>query len=147
MRGKIASALQLHEVRSATTRTRLAAQPVQSQVKTSPWLTVPKEALSGIQKVIGQSAYTAHEGVNTGGLNGCFWIRVLEKRPNGELLIENLHDVGKIKVEHVQEVIEPDLVYPLLRGRDVQRWHAEPSAWHHSCEPKRTNWQVFPKLK
>lgn len=24
--------------------------------------------------------------------------------------------------------IEPDLVYPLLRGRDVQRWKAEPSA-------------------
>jgi hypothetical protein len=36
--------------------------------------------------------------------------------------------VGKIKVQHVQKVIEPDLVYPLLRGRDVQRWHAEPSA-------------------
>ena len=24
--------------------------------------------------------------------------------------------------------IEPDLLYPLLRGRDVNRWHAEPSA-------------------
>ena len=52
----------------------------------------------------------------------------MEKRPNGELLIEKLHDVGKIKVKHVQTVIEPDLVYQLLRGRDVQRWHAEPSA-------------------
>jgi hypothetical protein len=67
--------------------------------------------------------------VNTGGLNGCFWIQVLERLPNGELLIQNLHDVGKIKVQQVQAVIEPDLVYPLLRGRDVQRWHAEPSAY------------------
>jgi hypothetical protein len=25
--------------------------------------------------------------------------------------------------------VEPDLLYPLLRGRDVQRWHAQPSAW------------------
>ena len=25
--------------------------------------------------------------------------------------------------------VEPALVYPLLRGRDVQRWCAEPSAW------------------
>ena len=127
-RGKVASELQLHEVRAATTRTRLAAQPVQIQVRTSPWLTAPKQALSGIQKVVGPSAYKAYEGVNTGGLNGCFWIRVLEKRPNGELLIENLYDVGKIKVEHVQAVIEPDLVYPLLRGKDVQRWQATSSA-------------------
>ncbi len=126
--GKIASELELNEVREATARTKLAAQPVRSQERTSPWLTAPKQALSGIQKVIGQSDYKAYEGVNTGGLNGCYWIRVLEKRSNGELLIENLHDVGKIKVSHVQTVIEPDLVYPLLRGRDVQRWHAEPSA-------------------
>ena len=127
-RGKISSELQLNEVRAATTCTKLAAQPVQGQIRTSPWLTVPKQALAGIQKVVGPSSYKAYEGVNTGGLNGCFWIRVLEKRPNGELLIENLHDVGKIKVEHVQTVIEPDLVYPLLRGRDVQRWQATPSA-------------------
>jgi len=127
-RGKIASELELNEVRAATARTKLAAQPIRSQERTSPWLTAPKRALSCIQKVIGKSDYKAYEGVNTGGLNGCYWIRVLEKRPNGELLIENLHDVGKIKVAHVQTVIEQDLVYPLLRGRDVQRWHSEPSA-------------------
>ena len=126
-RGRIASGLQLPEVKAATARTRLAAQPVQSQEKTSPWLTAPKEALAGIRKVIGVSDYQAYEGVNTGGLNGCFWIRVLDKRPGGELLIENLQDDAKIKVKQVQAVIEPDLVYPLLRGRDVRRWYAEPS--------------------
>jgi hypothetical protein len=46
----------------------------------------------------------------------------------GNLLIENLYDVGKIKVERVQQTIESELVYPLLRGRDVFRWHASPSA-------------------
>ena len=129
-RGRITSALQLNEVRAATVRTKLAAQPVQDQIKTSPWLTAPKQALPGIQKVIGPSDYKAHEGVNTGGLNGCFWIRVLEKRPNGKLLIENISDGGRggIKVKQETAVIEPDLVYPLLRGIDVQRWHAEPSA-------------------
>ena len=30
-------------------------------------------------------------------------------------------------MKHVQAVIEPDLVYPLLRGRDVGRWRAAPS--------------------
>jgi len=125
--GAIASELELHEVREATARTKLAAQPVRNEERTSPWLTAPKQTLSGIQKVIGQSDYHAYAGCCT-WLNAVYWIRVLEKRPNGELLIENLHDVGKIKVKHVQAVIEPDLVYPLLRGRDVQRWHAERSA-------------------
>ena len=46
---------------------------------------------------------------------------------DGKLLIENLYDVGKIKVRQEQSAIEPDLVYPLLRGRDVQRWQATPS--------------------
>ena len=126
---RIAQDESLTSVFDATARSRMEAVPIDAIKESSPWLTAPKQALSGIQKVIGQSDYKAYEGVNTGGLNGCFWIRVLEKRPNGELLIENLHDVGKIKLQHVQTVIEPDLVYPLLRGRDVKRWYAEPSTY------------------
>ena len=137
VRGKIASELQLHEVREATARTKLAAQPIRTQLKTSSWLTASKQALPGIQKVIGNSDYKANEGVNTGGLNGCFWIRVVEELPSGELLIENLYNAGKIKVPQVQAVIEPDLVYPLLRGRDVQRWQAVPSA--HTILANRTD--------
>ena len=125
--GKVDQNLSLGEVESRTSRVEIAAEPVQSGDRTSPWLTAPKKALPGIRKVLGQSEYTANLGCHT-WLNGVYWINVIEVRPNGELLIENLHDVGKIKVQHVQAVIEPDLVYPLLRGRDVQRWHAEPSA-------------------
>lgn len=119
----------LERVKEKCRARTLGAIPVDPKKRTSPWLTAPDPALRGVQKVIGKSDYKAHEGVNTGGLNGCFWIRILEKLPDENLLIENLHDVGKIKVEHVQTVIEPDLVYPLLRGRDVRRWHAEASAY------------------
>ena len=125
---RIAQDESLVSVRADTTQRKMGAIPVVPSKDSSPWLTVSNKALSGLQKVIGVSNYKAYEGVNTGGLNGCFWIRVIEKRPNGELLIENLNDVGKIKVNHVQAVIESDLVYPLLRGRDVLRWYTEPSA-------------------
>ena len=128
-RGRISTDSTLADVERVTKCTQLSAQPVDPEKSTSPWLTVPEAALPGVQKVIGCSDYRAYEGVNTGGLNGCYWIRILEELPNGDLLIENLHDVGKIKVERVQAAIEPDLVYPLLRGRDVKRWHAEPSAY------------------
>jgi len=44
------------------------------------------------------------------------------------VVVRNLTEGAKVKVEEVTEPIEPDLLYPLLRGRDVQRWKAEPSA-------------------
>ena len=125
---RIAQDESLTSVLDSTIQKKIKAIPVVASKKSAPWLTVPRQALPGIQKVIGVSDYKAYEGVNTGGLNGCFWLQVLEKRTNGELVIENLYEVGRIKVKHVQAVIEPNLVYPLLRGRDVQRWHAKPSA-------------------
>lgn len=109
-------------------RTEFGALPVNPELPNSPWLTVPAAALIGIQKVIGQSKYKAYAGCCT-WMNGVYWIDIKQKLPNGNLLIENLWDVGKIKVECVQTAIEPDLIYPLLRGRDVGRWKAE-SASH-----------------
>jgi SAM-dependent methyltransferase len=110
-------------------REPLAALPVEPSRPTSPWLTCSPSTLKGIRRVMGKSKYAARAGVYTGGLNGCYWVRVLDKRPGGQLLVENLSDVGKIKLAAVKTVIEPDLVYPLLRGRDVSRWSAKSSCF------------------
>ncbi len=135
--GKISQDLSLSEVESRTLHEEIAAEPVQLGNLTSPWLTAPPKALSGIRKVLGESKYTANLGCHT-WLNGVYWVNVLKSLRNGELLIENQYDVGKIKVKHLQEIaIESDLVYPLLRGRDVQRWQAAPST--HIILPNRTD--------
>lgn len=118
----------LHQVKAETNRQLLGAVPIELKKKNSPWLTAPESTLSGLRKIIGKSTYTAYAGCCT-WLNGVYWIKVLDKLRNGNLLIENLYDIGKIKVEQEQMTIEPDLVYPLLRGRDVLRWQAEPSAY------------------
>jgi len=78
--------------------------------------------------VIGKSDYRAYAGCCT-WLNGAYWLSILDNRPDGTLIVENLHDVGKKKLPKVSAPIEPDLVYPLLRGRDVSRWKAQPSAY------------------
>jgi len=116
----------LEHVLKITSRSKLAALPVEPQEPNSPWLTAPKKSLAGIQKVVGASKYQAHAGCCT-WLNGVYWVRILRTLPDGNILIENLNDIGRIKLKKVQSSIEPDLVYPLLRGRDVSRWHAEPS--------------------
>jgi hypothetical protein len=127
--GRIGMDLSLAQVEELTERSALSARPVNAAEPTSPWLTATPAALAALQKVVGPSAYRAYEGANSGGANGVYWLRVIERSPDGLLLVENLHDVGKTKVKKVQALIEPDFVYPLLRGRDVGRWRAQPSAY------------------
>jgi len=119
----------LTTVLSKVRRTELVASPVSPKSNTAPWLTVPEPVLQGVKKILGPSAYAAREGVNTGGLNGCYWLQILKKINATEVLIENLHDVGKNKLRRVQAAIEVAHLYPLLRGRDVSKWHAAPSAY------------------
>jgi hypothetical protein len=69
------------------------------------------------------------EGINTGGLNGAFFLEVLDRYPNGTALVRNMHDVGKIKCPQVRATIETDLIYPLLRGRSMARWHYKPEEY------------------
>ncbi len=127
VRGKISPDLPLDEVKKRVKIIEMGAVPVDPEQPTSPWLTAPTKALPAIHKVIGKSDYEAHAGVYTGGTNGVYWIEVIKERPDGNLFIRNLANVGKIKVKQAETVIEPDFVYPLLRGRDVQRWCAKPS--------------------
>ena len=118
----------LDEVMGETVRTNMWAQPVDNSSPSSPWMTARKAALSALQKVIGPAAYQARAGSCTWA-NGIYWIRVLGQRPEGLLLIENLGEVGKRDVACERAAVEPDLVYPLLRGREVGRWRANPGAY------------------
>ena len=62
-------------------------------------------------------------------MNPVYWVQKTYTHPNGDVVVQNITEGAKIKVEQVSMTVEPDLLYPLLRGRDVQRWHAQPSAW------------------
>ena len=101
------------------------ARPVSPTKITSPWLTGRRKALSKINNVIGPSDYTGRYGSHT-HMNGVYWLEVVATRKDGTVLVNNLHDCGKIKVKNVNMSIEPDLLFPLLRGRDVSRWAARP---------------------
>lgn len=118
----------LDDVRSATRLLDQKAEPVDSEDPTSPWLTADKSAQSAVKKVIGRSTYTAHAGAYSGGANGVYWLRILERRSDGLVVVENITEGAKREVAKVTAVLEPDLLYPLLRGRDVARWKGKPSA-------------------
>lgn len=119
----------LEEVKAMTRRVNMQAEPVKADDPTSSWITARPRALRAIRKVLGPSDYTAHAGVYSGGANAVYWLEIIDQRPDGLLVVRNITEGAKRKVEQVTTEIEPDLVYPLLRGRDVQRWAAVPSAY------------------
>jgi len=107
---------------------RWVAEPVDSEDRTSAWIAAKPKALRALRKIIGQSHYRAYEGANTGGANGVYWVEIVGKRPGDLAIISNITEGAKRKVDRVQAAVEADLLYPLLRGRDVERWKAVPSA-------------------
>jgi hypothetical protein len=114
------------EAMECLTYLQWVARPINLKKSNSPWITGRRRALTHIENVVGQSPYQGREGSNSGGLNGAYWVEVVAERKDGLLLINNLHDCGKIKVRNVNMAIEPNFVFPLLRGRDVGRWRATP---------------------
>jgi methylase of polypeptide subunit release factors len=111
---------------SGVVRNNWAAKPVSASKPTSPWITAPAEAIKALDRVMRPSYYRGYAGACTWA-NGVYWLRVLGARPDGLLMVENLHEEGDLTVPRIQTVIEPDLVYPFLRGRGVGRWSAKPS--------------------
>lgn len=123
--GRIPEDSTLAEAESRCLRRQHVARPIAAK-RGAPWTTGEPAVLEAAAKALGSSHYRARAGTTT-WLNGVYWVRVLERLPDGNLLIENLYDVGKIVVRQVQVSVEPDLVYPLLRGRDIAMWRAAPS--------------------
>lgn len=94
---------------------------------TGPWMILPK----GIKKTTldklrtGASPYRALEGSNTRGANSVFWLRSI-KDLGKKVLVENTPEFARNKVKKVSRALEKDLLNPLLRGKDVDRWQATP---------------------
>lgn len=104
------------------------AEPVDKSDSTSSWITGRRKALRALHNVLNASPYTARAGTFTGGANAVFWVEIIGERPGGVQIISNITDRAKRKVESTQAAIESEIVFPLLRGANVQRWKAVPEA-------------------
>ncbi len=127
--GGIDPAATLAEVGERARQLALVAAPVSERDRTSAWLTAPRELVFALRKLAETEtpAYHAHKGVYVSPY-GVYWIRV-DGPPDreGRVPIANVHDAGRTPVPLRYGRVEQELVHPLLRGRDVARWHATPS--------------------
>ncbi|MGB9762778.1 MAG: Eco57I restriction-modification methylase domain-containing protein, partial [Minisyncoccia bacterium] len=117
----------LEEVMDKSEIYKLKFFPLSEDDVRSPWFMLNEKAMIGLRKAIGKSDYNAHAGVNT-GLNGAYWVEISEKKDN-LVFVRNLYNIGKIKVPKVEAWVEEDLVYPLVRGRDINDFFSAPSAF------------------
>lgn len=127
-RAAISQDASLAEVRGLTRRLDFTAEPVDSSDISSPWITGRRDSIDAIRNLIRPSQYRARVGAYTGGANAVYWLTIVHERPDGLLVVQNLREGARRQVESVTAEIEAGLVYPLLRGRDVQKWRASPSA-------------------
>jgi hypothetical protein len=121
--GGIDTRAELKQVKELTRQFKLSLIPIEFNKPESPWMQITEKAYEAIKKVTGKSPwYEAHAGVYT-SLNNVYWIKVLEKRSD-EYLITNEPVPGQKKtVRQVTVEVEDDVIYPLIRGRDVKRYY------------------------
>lgn len=122
------------EVLKLTKRVQLLARPIDKTDNQSSWMTAKSKALSCVDKALGNSHYIAHEGANTGGANGVYWVDIITEHDK-TCLVQNLNMIGKRKIPSLCQEIESDLIYPLLRGREITNWNASPL--HHIIVPQQ----------
>jgi methylase of polypeptide subunit release factors len=104
--------------------TPFSARPIDGDKSGSPWLLQPEGFSLQMVNLVGPSDYCAHLGANTGGANGIYWLELLGITDGG-VRVRNIPKKSKLDVEMVEAVIEPDLLYPFLRWRDITRYRAK----------------------
>ena len=109
---------------SRLSATQQWASPINDNPR-SPWLTMDPNDLLRLQKYFGESVYSARKGIEPCGAKGIYLVKATEKRGN-TIKIENI--VDRSRREDVLSLgvhpafVEPDLVYPMLGGRNFEKW-------------------------
>ncbi|WP_297074126.1 N-6 DNA methylase [Thermococcus sp.] len=114
----------LEDVKKKSKVHQLVFMPIEEGKPESPWMMTTEKAYKGLKKALGSSEYNAHAGIFT-GMNGVYWVKVVGEVDSERVVIENLGNIGKKKVRTVRRVVEKDLLYPLVRGQDHNKWHVE----------------------
>lgn len=114
--GRIPPEWTLDEVTASCVIKKSKAIPVNSEKPYSSWQTAPITELkifSGLKK--------AYRGASTEPY-GVFWLNIKEVRPDGLIVVENMHKRGKREIKSVHTAIEPDLVFPAASGGDIVKF-------------------------
>lgn len=118
----------LEQVLAHTHPHKQQAMPAQADDPCSLWITAEAQSMDSYSTILGQNNYKARTGIFTGGANAVYWLNILG-RENQLLRVENIVQRAKRKVPQIQTCLEPDYLFPLVRGSDLQQWKVSYSAY------------------
>jgi hypothetical protein len=109
----------LAEIETKIVSSEASAHPVTVSAPTSAWLIEDAAHHFLALSIYGKSAYQARVGVFTGGANAVFYLEPLIAQ---SARFRNVTERAKKRLPQVEVELEPELVYEIVRGRDIQRW-------------------------
>jgi len=115
---------ELEDVLKKTIRAKKMASPLKGEV--GPWQITISETKSSLSKLDGESTYKGRCGVSIDPY-GIFIARLVDVINEKTVLVENDPSLGKSKVRKLgPATVEMDRLFPIVRGRDIDKWHANP---------------------
>lgn len=107
---------------------QLVAKPIDSSNLQSAWLTLPKDEYNFSDHMLlngKKPSYKGRKGIEPAGAKGVYILKKPELVQDGLKIINDMTRQRradlKSKGEH-EGIIENDFVYPMLGGRNIQRW-------------------------
>jgi hypothetical protein len=115
--------MSLDAVRRIVDKIEKLAKPVSPKKPTSPWIVGTKAELAAVRRCFGPAHYKGRYGTHCHA-SGIYWVNVVKPVGAEKLLVTNLGTTGKKSFDVVTRRLDGRFVYPLTRGRDIDRWSA-----------------------
>lgn len=135
--GRIPTDALLEEAMPVLKKTRKTARPIRNA--TGAWQTLEK-GQEVLNKIGGSNAYSARLGARVEPY-GVFLLGINQVMSDGNLLIHNMAGIMRTKrdVPEIRNVLlESDLVFPAVAGRDIERWKATPNTYMLMTQDPKT---------
>lgn len=115
-------------VRKYITNTRLTAKPIDSSNLQSSWLTLTDSECNILDKVLlngADPAYHGRKGIEPAGAKGVYILKKPVVTSNGLKITNDMTRQRRMDLKNKGEhegIVEDDFIYPMLGGRNIQRW-------------------------
>ena len=110
------------EVFSSLERHETAVSPTSINDTSGRWMIGSQHCLTLSPQMIGVCAYRGRTGVFTGGANAVYYLKFEAKTSEGVSRYSNVVQRSKRPAPKVSADLEDNLVFEIVRGRDLMRW-------------------------
>ncbi|WP_225073593.1 N-6 DNA methylase [Desulfuromonas sp. CSMB_57] len=124
------TSMSLDAVRSRIRENHKFASRTDPNNPESRWLIADANVTETFSPLQGTNEYVPRMGVFTGGANAIFYMEYLDQGDTKETgFYRNIIERAKKPVPSRKVILERDAIFSVLRGRDIQMWHARPEVY------------------